>query len=81
MKEVPYMDQSGVYVMEEAILELRMKGVLVLITGIQPQPLDMIKKIDIIPGLISEECLFRNFEDCKIWLKNNFKNKSGEFEK
>ena len=75
MKKVPYMDQSGVYVMEEAILELRMKGVLVLMTGVQLQPLDMMKKIDIIPGLISEECLFREFEDCKIWLKNNLKNK------
>ncbi|MHC4268130.1 MAG: SulP family inorganic anion transporter [Planctomycetota bacterium] len=81
MKEVPYIDQSGVYVLEEAILELRMKGVLVLMTGVQPQPLDMMKKVDIIPGLISEECLFRKFEDCKLWLKHNLKNKSGEFEK
>ncbi len=81
MKEVPYIDQSGVYVLEEAILELRMKGVLVLITGIQPQPLDMMKKIGIIPDLISEVCLFRKFDDCKLWLKNNFKNKSGVFEK
>ncbi|MCP4272000.1 MAG: SulP family inorganic anion transporter, partial [Gammaproteobacteria bacterium] len=71
MKDVPYMDQSGVYVMEEAILGLRMKGVLVLMTGVQPQPLDMMKKIDIIPGLISEERLFRKFEDCKLWLKYN----------
>ena len=56
MKEVPYIDQSGIYVLEEAILELRMKGVLVLMTGVQPQPLDMMKKIDIIPGLIPEGC-------------------------
>ena len=76
MKEVPYMDQSGVYVMEEAILDLRMKNVVVLMTGVQPQPLDMMKKIDIIPGLISEERLFREFEDCKLWLKYNLKSKS-----
>ena len=76
MKGVPYMDQSGVYVMQEAILELRMKGVLVLMTGVQPQPLDMMKKIDIIPGLIPEERLFRKFEDCKLWLKYNLKSKS-----
>ena len=74
MKKVPYMDQSGVYVMEEAVLELRMKGVLVLMTGVQPQPLDMMKKIDIIPGLISDERLFRKLDDCKIWLKNNLIN-------
>ena len=73
MKKVPYIDQSGVYVMEEAILELRMKGVVVLMTGVQPQPLDMMKKIDIIPGLISEEFLFKKFADCELWLKYNLK--------
>lgn len=73
MKKVPYIDQSGVYVMEEAILELRMKGVVVLMTGVQPQPLDMMKKIDIIPGLISEEFLFKQFAEYELWLKYNLK--------
>jgi len=73
MKKVPYMDQSGVYVMEEAILDLRMKDVVVLMTGVQPQPLDMMKKIGIIPGLISEEFLFKKFADCELWLKHNLK--------
>ena len=76
MKEVPYIDQSGVYVLEEAILELRMKGVVVLMTGVQPQPIDMMKKIGIIPGLISEESLFKKFADCELWLKYNLKSKS-----
>ncbi len=81
MKEVPYIDQSGVYVLEEAILELRMKSVVVLMTGVQPQPLDMMKKIDIIPGLISEELLFKKFTDCELWLKYNLKSKSGNLKK
>ena len=76
MKEVPYIDQSGVYVLEDAILELRMKGVVVLMTGVQPQPIDMMKKIGIIPGLISEESLFKKFADCELWLKYNLKRKS-----
>ena len=75
MKEVPYMDQSGVYVMEEAILELRMKGVLVLMTGVKPQSLDMMKKIGIIPGLISEELLFKRFAESELWLKYHLKRK------
>ncbi|MGR3293775.1 MAG: SulP family inorganic anion transporter [Candidatus Scalindua sp.] len=74
MKKVPYIDQSGLYVLEEAILELRMKGVVVLMTGVQPQPLDMMKKIDIIPELISENFLFNKFADCELWLKYNLKN-------
>ena len=81
MKEVPYIDQSGVFVLEEAILELRMKGVIVLMTGVQPQPLDMMKKIDIIPGLISEERLFKKFADCEKWLKYNLKNISERLKK
>ena len=73
MKKVPYIDQSGVYVMEEAVLELRTKGVVVLMTGVKPQPLDMMKKVNIIPGLISEEFLFKKFADCELWLKYNLK--------
>ena len=73
MKKVPYIDQSGVYVLEDAILELRMKGVVVLMTGVQPQPIDMMKKIGIIPGLISEEFLFKKFAECELWLKYNLK--------
>lgn len=81
MKEVPYIDQSGVFVLEEAILELRMKDVIVLMTGVQPQPLDMMKKIDIIPDLISEELLFKKFADCELWLKYNLKSISKSLKK
>ena len=81
MSEVPYIDQSGVFVLDEAVLELRMKDVMVLITGVQPQPLDMMKNIDIIPDLISEESLFKSFADCELWLKYNLKHKSECFEK
>jgi SulP family sulfate permease len=76
MKNVPYIDQSGVYVLEESILELRMKDVLVLMTGVQPQPFDMMKKIGIIPGLISNDFMFKKFADCELWLKYNLKSKS-----
>jgi SulP family sulfate permease len=81
MDRVPYIDQSGVYALEEAILELRIKGVVVLLTGIQPQPLDMLKKIDIIPDLIPNFHSFAKFEDCEAWLKHNFSTEKGGFAK
>jgi sulfate permease, SulP family len=81
MREVPYIDQSGVFVLQESILELRMKDVMVLMTGVQPQPLDMMKKIDIIPSLITEEFLFKKFTDCELWLKYNLKNISESLKK
>jgi SulP family sulfate permease len=81
MDRVPYIDQSGAYAMEEAVIHLHEQDVIAVITGINSQPLDMMKKINIIPGLISEGCLFSKFEDCEIWLKYNLKGKSGGFER
>ncbi|NQS92021.1 MAG: SulP family inorganic anion transporter [Chloroflexi bacterium] len=68
MDRVPHMDQSGLYAMEEAILELIQKGVTVLLTGVQPQPFDMLRSIDIIPDLLPEEQIFDTFEDSVQWL-------------
>jgi SulP family sulfate permease len=69
MDRVPHMDQSGLYAMEEAILELSQRGVLVLLTGLHSQPYDMLTTIDIVPDLLPENQLFENFEDSIAWLK------------
>jgi SulP family sulfate permease len=68
MDRVPHMDQSGLYAMEEAILDLSRKGVKVLLTGVQPQPYDMLRSIDIIPDLLPEEQIFDSFEEGVKWL-------------
>ncbi|WP_084191101.1 SulP family inorganic anion transporter [Methylomarinum vadi] len=64
MKNVPYIDQSGIYAIEEAVMALQAKGVLVLITGIQEQPRDMLMRIDLIPDLVPEQHIFQDFADC-----------------
>ena len=79
MDRVPYIDQSGVYAMEESITDLQDKDVVVVLTGVQPQPLDMLKRIDIIPALVPEVHLFMAFEDCEVWLKRNLRNENGGF--
>ncbi len=71
MDKVPHIDQSGVYAMEEAITDLQNNKVIVLFTGVQPQPLDMLKKIDIIPDLVPIMHVFDSFKDCEVWLKHN----------
>jgi SulP family sulfate permease len=73
MDKVPHMDQSGLYAMEKAVTHLQNNGVVVLLTCIQPQPLDMLKKIDITPALIPEMHVFENFNACQTWLKCNLK--------
>lgn len=73
MKKVPFIDQTGLYALEEAILALEQRGIDVLLTGIQDQPRDMLEKINIIPGLISKENSFVTFLECIEWLKDKCK--------
>ena len=70
MRLVSFMDQSGLYAMETAIKELQARGVLVLMTIIQPQPMYMLKTMKVIPELIPELHTFETFEDCTAFLKN-----------
>ncbi len=69
MKKVPFIDQTGLYALEDAILTLEQKGIDVLLTGLQDQPRIMMEKINIIPGLIPEENSFETFRACVDWLK------------
>jgi SulP family sulfate permease len=69
LDRVPHMDQSGLYAMEEAILDLSRRGVPVLLTGLHIQPSDMLRSIDVIPDLVPEDQLFEEFEDSINWLR------------
>jgi SulP family sulfate permease len=69
MRLVSFMDQSGLYAMETAIKELQERGVMVLMTIIQPQPLYMLKTMDVIPALVPEDHTFGTFEECTEFLK------------
>ncbi len=70
MDRVPHIDQSGLYAMEEAILDLRRRGITVLFTGLQSQPCDMLRTLNVIPDLVPETQLFDEFEDSIEWLKS-----------
>ncbi|MGN0213514.1 MAG: SulP family inorganic anion transporter [Muribaculaceae bacterium] len=69
MKNVPFMDQSGLYAMEAAIKELRDRGTMVLMTIVQPQPRYMLNSTGVIPELLPEDCVFKTFEDCTDYLR------------
>lgn len=70
MRLVSFMDQSGLYAMETAIKELQDRGVLVLMTIIQPQPMYMLKTMKVIPELLPEDHTFTTFEACTEYLKD-----------
>ncbi len=71
MEKVPYIDQSGLYAIEDIILDLEKKNIKHLLVGVQNQPAYLLQSIDIIPDLIPTEHIFDNFNDCTNWIKNN----------
>ena len=73
MGRMQYMDQSGLYAMEDVLVDLVGNGKKVLLVNILEQPRYMLERIDIIPDLIPTAHIFDNFNDCLIWVKENVK--------
>lgn len=73
MGRMQYIDQSGLYAMEDVLVDLAKEGKKVLLVGLLKQPRYMLERIDIIPDLIQEDHLFSNFKDCLMWLKQKQK--------
>lgn len=73
MDRVPYIDQSGLYALENAVLDLRARGVIVVLTGLTEQPKDKLISIDIIPDLIPDEHVFTDINVAFTFLKSHFK--------
>ena len=71
MGRVPYMDQSGLYAIEDLVNDMRAQDKNVLLVGLKSQPRYMMERIDIIPNLISEDLIFENFSDCLTWIVAN----------
>ena len=59
-----YMDQSGLYAMEDMIQELQTKKVEVLFVNLLKQPRYMMERIDIIPDFIPEAHIYESYEAC-----------------
>jgi sulfate permease, SulP family len=66
---MPYMDQSGLYAMEDVLQELRNKNIQVLFVNLLKQPRYMMERIGIISELITKDQIFSSFDDCTDWIK------------
>jgi SulP family sulfate permease len=73
LDKMPYIDQSGLYAMEDVLVDLRKDNINVLFVGLLNQPRYMMERIDIIPDLIPKEYLFETFNECLSWIKDNVK--------
>jgi SulP family sulfate permease len=68
-----YMDQSGLYAMEDMLQELKKNNIEILFVNLLKQPRYMMERIDIIPDFIPKNQIFSGFEDCILWIKENVK--------
>ncbi|MBT8252439.1 MAG: SulP family inorganic anion transporter [Bacteroidia bacterium] len=78
MGRMQYVDQSGLYALEDILVDLEQQGISVLLVNVLDQPRYMMERIDIIPDLIPLEHIFSNFKECMDWIKVNINNKKPE---
>jgi len=71
MGRMQYIDQSGLYALEDALIDLVKDNKKVLLVSIVEQPRYMMERIDIIPDLIPEEQIFGTFKESIHWIKEN----------
>jgi SulP family sulfate permease len=77
MMNVPNIDQTGVYALEEVVLSLKKRNIAVVITGLQKQPYRLLERINLVPGLIPENYIFDEIEDCIQWLGEELRQSAG----
>ena len=73
MEKVPYIDQSGLFALEDVILDLDKKDIKIIIAGIQSQPMQLMKTMGILGELIPEERIFKSLSDSKSFLIDQIK--------
>ncbi|ADV47635.1 sulphate transporter [Cellulophaga algicola DSM 14237] len=76
MGRMQYMDQSGLYTLEDVLIDLKKENINILFVNVLKQPRYMMERVNIIPHLIPEKHIFTNFTACILWVKNNVKNQS-----
>jgi len=64
LERMQYMDQSGLYAMEDMIQELQTKNIEVRFVNLLKQPRYMMERIDIIPDFIPEGHIYDSLKAC-----------------
>ncbi|MDO6808251.1 SulP family inorganic anion transporter [Zobellia galactanivorans] len=69
MDRMQYMDQSGLYTLEDVLIDLHNSKIEVLFVDVLKQPRYMMERVDLIPDLIPTEHIFDTFDDCIQYLE------------
>lgn len=76
MDRCRYMDQSGLYALEDVLIDLTQQGIKILFIHLHEQPKMMLERVNLIPSLVPESQIFNEFENVVEWINNNVKDKS-----
>lgn len=69
MENVPFIDHSGIVALQEIIKNLKVKDVIILFAGMQPDVKEQMEKSQILPGLLPAEMSFNSFVAAADWLE------------
>jgi SulP family sulfate permease len=69
MDKSAYIDQTGLYALEDMIIGWEMNGIEAYLVGIQSQPRLRLERITIIPRLIAKDQIFKSLEECLSYIK------------
>ncbi|MCK0159194.1 SulP family inorganic anion transporter [Allomuricauda sp. F6463D] len=69
MDRMQYIDQSGLYTLEDELIDLKNAGIKVLFVTVMEQPKYMMQRVKLIPSLISEDHIFEDFKTCIDYIK------------
>ena len=72
MQRMSLLDQSGLYALEDVLIDLVQQGVTPMLVGVRKQPEYLMRTIGVIGNLVPEDHNFSDFDACIQWIKNNF---------
>ena len=70
MEKVAFIDQSGLYALEETLLDLQKNNVVIAISGPNQKVLDQLMNIQVIPNFVSKSHVFHDAESLQSWLND-----------
>ncbi|GAB1308095.1 SulP family inorganic anion transporter [Urechidicola sp. KH5] len=71
LEKMKYLDQSGLYAMEDVLADFAQTNIKICIVGLHKQPKFLMQKIDLIPDIVANELIFETMETCKDWIKKS----------
>ena len=62
MERVSYMDQSGIYALQDVLVDLEAANLRVLLVGVPQSQIDRLEAMQVVPDLVPRENVFDKFE-------------------